>query len=83
MAARLAAAVEPLDGVEISQPVEANAVFARLTRPAIDRLLADLPGDHPFYVWDDAAGEVRWMCAWDTSEADVDDFAAAIASAAG
>ena len=82
MAARLAAAVEPLDGVEISQPVEANAVFARLPRPAIDRLLADLPGDHPFYIWDDATGEVRWMCAWDTSEADVDDFAAAIASAA-
>ena len=55
MAARLAAAVEPLDGVEISQPVEANAVFARLARPAIDRLLEELPGDHPFYIWDDAS----------------------------
>ena len=36
MAARLAAAVEPVDGVEITHPVEANAVFARLPRPAID-----------------------------------------------
>ncbi len=81
MAARLAAAVERIDGVEITHPVEANAVFARLPRPAIDRLLADLPGSHPFYVWDEAADEVRWMCAWDTSEADVDAFAATVAAA--
>ena len=76
MAARLAAAVEAIDGVEITHPVEANAVFARLPRPAIDRLLAELPGEHPFYVWDAARDEVRWMCSWDTTEADVDGFAA-------
>ena len=35
-------------------PVEANGVFARLPRAAIDRLLAELPGEHPFYIWDDA-----------------------------
>jgi len=82
MAARLAAAVEPIDGVEVTQPVQANAVFARLERPAIDRLLEALPGDHPFYIWDEATAEVRWMCAWDTSETDVDEFAAAVAAAA-
>ncbi len=38
MAARLAAAVDGIDGVEITHPVEANAVFARLDRPAIERL---------------------------------------------
>ncbi len=81
MAARLAAAVGPIDGVEISYPVEANAVFARLERPAIDRLLAGLDGDHPFYIWDEAADQVRWMCAWDTTEADVDAFAAAVSAA--
>lgn len=81
MAARLAAAVEALDGVEVSHPVEANAVFARLPRAAIERLLAELPGEHPFYVWDEAANEVRWMCAWDTAPEDVDEFAGAIASA--
>ena len=81
MAARLAAAVETIDGVEISRPVEANAVFARLDRAAIERLLEASPGDHPFYVWDEATGEVRWMCAWDTAEADVDAFAAAIEGA--
>ena len=72
MAARLAEAVAAIEGVEITQPVEANGVFARLPRPAIDRLLTDLPGEHPFYVWDEATNEVRWMCSWDTTEEDVD-----------
>ena len=79
MAVRLAAAVDPLDGVEISHPVEANAVFARLPRPAIDELLRE----HRFYVWNEQADEVRWMCAWDTAPEDVDGFAAAVAAAVG
>ncbi len=83
MAARLASAVEKIEGVEISHPVEANAVFARLPREAIDKLLSELPGEHPFYIWDEARDEVRWMCAWDTTEADVDAFAAAIRAAVG
>ena len=81
MAARLADAAAAVDGVEISHPVEANAVFARLPRAAIDRLLAELPGEHPFYVWDESADEVRWMCAWDTAPEDVEEFAAAVAAA--
>ncbi len=31
-----------------------------------------------FYDWDEAAGEVRWMCSFDTTEEDVDDFVAAL-----
>ena len=31
-----------------------------------------------FYDWDRAAGQVRWMCSWDTTEADVDGFVTAI-----
>ncbi|MDX6583376.1 MAG: threonine aldolase [Solirubrobacterales bacterium] len=81
MATRLATAVEPIDGLEITHPVEANAVFATLPGPAIARLLAELPGQDPFYVWDAARDEVRWMCSWDTTEADVDAFAAVIAEA--
>ena len=77
MAARLGSGVEALDGVDLVHPVEANGVFARLPRPAIDRLLAELPGEHPFYVWDEAAGVVRWMCSWDTTTEDVDGLLAA------
>ena len=81
MASRLADAVRAVDGVEIAHPVEANGVFARLDRAAIDRLLADLPGDDPFYVWDDGNDIVRWMCSWDTTPGDVDSFASAVATA--
>ena len=78
MAARLGDGVAPIDGVELVHPVQANGVFAKLPRPAIDSLLRDLPGDHPFYVWDEDADVVRWMCSWDTTEEDVDALIAAV-----
>ncbi|MCU0277144.1 MAG: threonine aldolase, partial [Acidobacteria bacterium] len=33
-----------------------------------------------FYTWDEEKNEVRWMCSWNTTEKQVDDFAAAIAA---
>ena len=74
IARRLADAVEGLPGLVITQPVEANAVFARLPRPVTERLQREFL----FYVWDEATGEVRWMTAFDTTEQQVDAFAAAI-----
>jgi threonine aldolase len=81
MAAKLAGAVRDLPGIEIVHPVEANAVFVKLPREAIDGLLKELPGEPPFHVWDENLNVVRWMCAWDTTEADVDEFAAAVRTA--
>ena len=81
MAALLAEKVGGLGGVEIVHPVQANGVFARLPRPAIDALLADWRAKHPFYVWDEPGNVVRWMCAWDTRPEDVEEFAAAVESA--
>jgi threonine aldolase len=77
MAARLAAALEPLEGVTLTQPVQANVVFATLPKAATE----ELQRDWGFYVWDERTGEVRWMCSWDTRPEDVDAFAAAIAGA--
>jgi len=77
MAARLAYAVGALDGVTTTQPVQANAVFAILA-PEAGRALRER---FYFYTWDERTGEVRWMCSWDTTEAEVDAFAAAIAEA--
>ena len=57
------------------QPVEANAVFAVLPPGAAETLQRDWA----FYTWDEHTGEVRWMCSWDTTEAEVDAFAAAVA----
>jgi threonine aldolase len=81
MAQRLAGTVRDVDGLEIVHPVEANAVFARLPRPAVERLLRSLPGEHPFHVWDEPASVVRWMCSWDTQPEDVDGFAEAVRAA--
>ena len=78
MAARLAAAVDGTPGVEILYPVQSNAVFANL-RP--DHLAA-LRDDWIFYTWGETGSTARWMTAFDTQEADVDAFAAAIRATA-
>ena len=74
MARRLANAVRGVPGITITQPVEANAVFAILPP---DRI-ASLQEKFFFYVWDEQTHEVRWMTAWDTTEEDVDEFVAAV-----
>jgi threonine aldolase len=79
MARRLAQSVVGLDGVTLTHPVEANAVFAILPPSAIERLQAD----YRFYVWNEELSEVRWMTAFDTAEADVDAFAESIRLAVG
>lgn len=75
MAERLAAAVGGISGVSIVKPVQANAVFAVLPPDVTARLQTR----HRFYTWNRFTGEVRWMCSWDTTPADVDSFAADVA----
>jgi threonine aldolase len=74
MAARLRAAVDTIDGVEPTQKTESNGVFAILPEGVADRLRQSFR----FYDWDESAREVRWMCSFDTTEEDIDAFAAAI-----
>jgi len=81
MARRLADAISGMDRVELAYPVQANGVFVTLPGEAIGRLRDALPAALPFYVWDEAAGTIRLMCSWDTTEEDVDGLAAALASA--
>jgi threonine aldolase len=75
MAQRLREAVADVPGVTITQQVQANGVFAALPEAAIPKLQEA----YHFYVWDEATHEVRWMCAWDTTEDDVDSFAGLVA----
>jgi threonine aldolase len=77
MGARLAETVGSIEGVRITQRVQANAVFAVLAPAATARLQERWR----FYVWDERTGEVRWMCSWDTTPDDVDEFAADVAEA--
>ncbi len=70
MAARLAEGLTGA-GVELLHPAQANGVFAHLTPAVAD----ELRRTWKFYDW--AHGTVRLMCAFDTTEQDVDDFLAA------
>ena len=59
-------------------PIKVTAVRnpAELPHAAARELMERVP----FYFWDEARGEVRWMCSWDTTEADVRAFADLIRS---
>lgn len=70
MAQRLAAALRDVDGVRLSQAPQANGVFVVLPDAVARRLMEQVP----FYFWNEPIGEVRLMCSFDTSEADVDEF---------
>lgn len=74
MARRLADGVRDLPGLRITQPVEANAVFAELAPAAVARLQETFY----FYVWNERTSEVRWMTAFDTRPDEVDAFVAAV-----
>ena len=74
VAKRLENAVSQIHSVKIARKVEANSVFALIPTEVCERLQKRFR----FYVWNQATGEVRWMCSWDTTEEDVDLFAQAI-----
>lgn len=70
MAKLFAERVSKIDGVTITQPVQANAVFAIIP----PELIPKLQKEYFFYVWDEDRSEVRWMTSWDTTEEDIDRF---------
>ncbi len=74
MAGLMAEEVKDIDKVRITQSVQSNAVFAILPK----EIIPELQKEYFFYVWNEARGEVRWMCSYDTSEEDVKKFTALI-----
>jgi len=81
MAQRLRTGVEAgiadgsIRGVAFTQATQANGVFATLPDGVADRLRESFR----FYDWDASKNEVRWMCSFDTTEADIDAFVAELA----
>lgn len=59
-------------GVKITQPVQANGVFAIFPREHIGAL----QGKYFFFVWDEGTSECRLMCSFDTTEEDIRGFGA-------
>ncbi|WP_295034076.1 low specificity L-threonine aldolase [uncultured Microbacterium sp.] len=81
MAQRLRSALEAgiadgsIQGVGFTQRTQSNGVFATLPDGVADRLRETFR----FYDWDAARNEVRWMCGFDTTEADIDALVALVA----
>jgi threonine aldolase len=72
MARRLRERIEGIPEARILFPTEANSVFVELPRPVIDARHA---AGWTFYTFIGEGG-CRLMCAWDTTEEDVDAFVA-------
>ena len=72
MAKLLEKELRAIPGVKITQPVEANGVFAIFPREHI----AALQEKYFFFVWDEAKSECRLMCSFDTTEEDIRGFGA-------
>jgi threonine aldolase len=60
--------------VLVRNRAEANAVFPEMPEAVTQKIRED----YRFYVWNQATGQVRWMCSWDTTQEDVDGILAAL-----
>ncbi|MDO5635100.1 MAG: beta-eliminating lyase-related protein [Micrococcus sp.] len=79
MAAELAERVAQVPGITVVHPPQVNMVFAQVEPHVADAVRTR----YPFYDWDPAARLVRWMTSWDTTQADLDGFVAALREATG
>ena len=73
MAQALYVGIKDIPGVKVDAP-QANALFPILPADAIEPLQSVAK----FYVWDHMINQVRWMCSWDTTIEDVENFVAAV-----
>ncbi|MBO4282245.1 MAG: low specificity L-threonine aldolase [Bacteroidales bacterium] len=70
MAQLLHQSVKGLPHLKVVYPVQANGVFVQLPR----EVWKALQQRYFFYEWDESRDVVRWMCSFDTTEADIRDF---------
>ncbi len=76
MAQRLFNAVSGVPGLDIDSPA-VNSMYPVLP-PEVRKRLQEWSF---FWDWDESRSQVRWMTSWDTTESDVDAFAAGIIAA--
>jgi len=74
MARLLASELEKIPAVKLTQPVEANGVFAEIP----EKFVPALQKKYFFYVWNEETSECRFMASFDTTEADIRDFVALV-----
>ena len=74
MAGRLYEATRTIDGVSYDLPPAVNAVFPVLPSGTLETLQKWCF----FWPWEPERNQARWMTAWDTTEEDIDRFAAGV-----
>ncbi len=62
--------VKDIPQVEVVYPVQVNGVFVKLPR----KVWTELQKQYFFYDWDIDNDVVRWMCSFDTTEDDINNF---------
>jgi len=70
MAKLLEGEIEKIPNLKITQKVEANAVFVTIPK----KYIPIIQKKSFFYIWNEAASEVRFMTSFDTGEEDVYSF---------
>jgi threonine aldolase len=70
LAKLLGSELSKIEGITVTQKIEANGVFAIM--PA--HIIEPLQKEYPFYVWVEKTNEVRLMCSWDSTEDEVKRF---------
>lgn len=74
MAGLLASRLADIPGIEITQEVQANGVFAIIPGEYVEAIQKE----YFFYVWDESGPVVRLMTSWDTKEEDIELFIATL-----
>jgi len=77
MARLLEEEVRRIPQAKIVYPVQGNGVFVQLPKEAISKIQER----YFFYMWNEDASVVRWMCSFDTTEEDIRQFAAFVREA--
>ena len=73
-AQHLATQLKDIPEIKVTQPVQANSVFAIIPKP----WTKPLKNHHFFYIWDETTWEVRWMMSYDTNVQEIDNFISTI-----
>lgn len=74
MAKLLEKEIRQIPEIKITQPVDANGVFAIVP----EKIIEPLQQEFFFYIWDEKNCEVRWMTSFDTTEQEICEFAGLI-----
>lgn len=76
MAQMLVSQLSEIKEVILTQNVDANALFVIIPKHAVEPLRSAFR----FYDWNTETGELRWMCSFDTTEDDVNNFVSKLKS---